>query len=133
MASRLPATSVHLNKAIKPFLSTNRIESKRRVLNLYRAWMRFGDRMPYVYDIPKDVAECKAAIKEKFVANKNIRDLRTIDYLVAKGQMDLIETKEIWAQKHHVMTRLFGGELTKPERPKEGDFMSAFLMGKQDA
>ena len=47
--------------------------------------------------------------------------------------MDLVETKEIWSQKHHVMTRLFGGELTKPERPKEGDFMSAFLMGKQDA
>ena len=55
MASRLPATSVHMTKAIKPFLSTNRIESKRRVLNLYRAWIRFCDRMPYVYDIPRDV------------------------------------------------------------------------------
>jgi len=95
--------------------------------------MRFGDRMPYVYDIPKNTTECKAAIKQKFMANKDIKDLRTVDYLVAKGQMDLVETKEIWCQKHHVMTRLFGGELTKPERPKEGDFMSAFLMGKQDA
>lgn len=100
---------------------------------MYRAWMRFGDRMPYVYDIPKNTTECKAAIKQKFMANKDIKDLRTVDYLVAKGQMDLVETKEIWCQKHHVMTRLFGGELTKPERPKEGDFMSAFLMGKQDA
>lgn len=133
MASRLPSTSVHLNKAIKPFLSTNRFESKRRVLNLYRAWIRFGDRMPYVYDIPKDVLECKTAIKIKFLKNKDVRDLRTIDYLVAKGQMDLIETKEIWAQKHHVMTRLFDGEITKAEMPKKGDFMSAFLMGKQDA
>ena len=34
---------------------------------------------------PPPYQECKAAIKEKFVANKNIRDLRTIDYLVAKG------------------------------------------------
>jgi len=133
MASRLPATSVHMTKAIKPFLSTNRIESKRRVMNLYRAWIRFCDRMPYVYDIPRDVGECKAAIKTKFLANKDIKDLRTVDYLVAKGQMDLIETKEIWSQKHHVMTRLFDGELTKPERPKEGDFMAAFLAGKQDA
>ena len=69
------------------------------------------------------------------VATKFIRKptpLIRIPITVA-GQMDLVETKEIWSQKHHVMTRLFGGELTKPERPKEGDFMSAFLMGKQDA
>jgi len=121
-----------MNKAIKPFLSTNRLESKRRVINLYRAWIRFGERIPYVYDVPVTTEACKNAIKAKFIANKDIKDLRTIDYLVAKGQMDLIETKEIWSQKHHVMTNLFGGEFTRAELPKEGDFMSAFLLGKQD-
>ena len=58
MASRLPSSSAHMNKAIKPFLSTNRLESKRRVINLYRAWIRFGERIPYVYDVPVTTEVC---------------------------------------------------------------------------
>ena len=75
--------------------------------------------------------ECKAAIKARFLEKKDIRDLRTIDYMVAKGQMDLIETKENWGQKHHLITRLFKGEISKPTFPKD-NFMEAFLTGKQD-
>ena len=64
---------------------------------------------------------------------KDLRDLRTIDYMVAKGQMDLIETKENWGQKHHLITRLFKGEITKPTfASSQDDFMAAFLTGKQD-
>ena len=64
---------------------------------------------------------------------KDLRDLRTIDYMVAKGQMDLIETKENWGQKHHLITRLFKGEITKPTfTSSQDDFMAAFLTGKQD-
>jgi len=130
MATRLPSASPHLSKVVKPVMSTDRAEARRRVLNLYRAWIRLGDRLPHLYDIPRNPTDCRVAIKNKFLANKDIRDIRTIDLLVAKGQMDLVETKEIWSQKHHVMTRLFDGEHTRPEVPK--DFMDAFLKGKQD-
>jgi NADH dehydrogenase (ubiquinone) 1 alpha subcomplex subunit 6 len=34
--------------------------------------------------------------------NKDVTDIRVIDLLVVRGQMDFVETAEIWRQQHNV-------------------------------
>ena len=36
--------------------------------------------------------------------NKDVTDIRVIDLLVVRGQMDFVETAEIWRQQHNVAT-----------------------------
>lgn len=113
-------------KQVRPVLSTNSGEAKRRVLSLYRAWYR---QIPYVvmeYDIPKSEAQCRAKLKELFLKNKDVTDIRVIDMLVIKGQMELKETVNIWKQKGHLMTYW-----KETAEPKPTDFLSKFLSGHQ--
>lgn len=91
---------------------------------MYKAWYR---QMPYVvmdYDIPKTVPDCRKKLREEFEKNKNVEDIRVIDVLVIKGQMELKETVEIWKQKSHVMDYF---RETVEEKPK--GFLSKFLAG----
>lgn len=109
-------------KVVKPVLSTNPVEAKRRVLSLYKAWYR---QVPYIvkeFDIPKSEEQCRAKLKENFVKNKDVTDIRVIDMLVIKGQMELKECVNMWKQKGHVMTYF------KPtEEPKPKGFLSKFF------
>ncbi|XP_013145124.1 PREDICTED: NADH dehydrogenase [ubiquinone] 1 alpha subcomplex subunit 6-like [Papilio polytes] len=71
-------------KNVRPVLSLNRGEARARVLNLYKAWYR---QIPYVvkeFDMPKSEDQCRAKLKEMFLNNKNVTDVRVIDMLVIK-------------------------------------------------
>ncbi|GAB0086084.1 NADH dehydrogenase [Sergentomyia squamirostris] len=112
-------------KQVRPILSVDKIEARRRVFNLYRAWYR---QIPYVvmdYDIPKSVEQCREKLREEFMKHKDVSDIRVIDMLVIKGQMELKETVEIWKQKGHIM-RYF----KETYEPKPTDFLSKFLSGQ---
>lgn len=76
------------------------------------------------YDIPKSESQCRDKLKEMFLANKEIQDVRVIDMLVIKGQMELKETVEIWKQKGHIMRWWF-----ESQEPKPTDFLSKFMSG----
>ncbi|CAO1413268.1 unnamed protein product [Diamesa tonsa] len=111
---------------VRPILSVDKEEARRRVFNLYKAWYR---HLPYVvdeYDIPKSVEQCRDKLKEEFVKNKDITDMRVVDMLVIKGQMELKETAEIWKQKGHIMR--YWKETVEP---KPVDFLSKFLSSQQ--
>ncbi|KAJ6648052.1 NADH dehydrogenase [ubiquinone] 1 alpha subcomplex subunit 6 [Pseudolycoriella hygida] len=110
---------------VRPILSVDHNEARRRVLNLYRAWYR---QIPYVvmdYDIPKNIEQCRAKLREQFLKNKNVTDIRVSDMLVIKGQMELKETVEIWKQKGHIMRYW-----KESEEPKPTDFLSKFIAGQ---
>lgn len=77
------------------------------------------------YDIPKSIEQCRAKVREQFVKNKDITDIRVSDMLVIKGQMELQETVEIWKQKGHIMRYWKESEETKPT-----DFLSKFIAGQ---
>eukprot|EP00745_Piridium_sociabile_P029238 TRINITY_DN47663_c0_g1_i2.p1 TRINITY_DN47663_c0_g1~~TRINITY_DN47663_c0_g1_i2.p1 ORF type:complete len:135 (-),score=28.69 TRINITY_DN47663_c0_g1_i2:664-1038(-) len=111
-------------KQVKPILSTNQGEAKRRVLNLYKAWYR---QVPYVvkdFDIPINVKQGRDKVREMFLKNKHVTDIRTIDLLVIKGQMDLVETANIWKQRPHIMKYFEDSVNEKPT-----DFLGKFYDG----
>jgi NADH dehydrogenase (ubiquinone) 1 alpha subcomplex subunit 6 len=115
------------SRQVKPILSTDSAQARRRVINLYRAWYR---QIPFImlnYDLPLLEKDCKTTLRAMFLKNKYVTDLRTIDLLVIKGQMELVETVNIWKQKTHIM-RYFK-DTTKEERPT--DFLSKFYDGHE--
>merc|ERR1712002_162959 len=123
MASRVARTAA---RQVKPLLSVDQGEARRRVLNLYRAWYR---QIPYIvldYDFPKTKEQCREKLREEFEKHRHVQDIRTIDMLVIKGQMELKETVEIWKQKHGIMA--YWRDSVDP-RPK--DFLSKFLDGHE--
>ncbi|KYB28574.1 NADH dehydrogenase [ubiquinone] 1 alpha subcomplex subunit 6 [Tribolium castaneum] len=111
-------------KQVRPILSTDPHEARRRVLNLYKAWYR---QIPYIvkqYDIPKSVDNLKAKLREEFRKNDHIKDIRLIDMLVVKGQMELKETVNFWKQKGTLMSYF-----KDTVEPKQKDFLSKFFSG----
>jgi len=70
------------------------------------------------YDITKSVEQCRVKLREEFEKNRHVTDIRVIDMLVIKGQMELKETVEIWKQKCHVMTYF-----KETVEPKPTDFL----------
>jgi NADH dehydrogenase (ubiquinone) 1 alpha subcomplex subunit 6 len=78
------------------------------------------------YDIPKNLDQCKSKLREEFLKNKDVADIRVIDMLVIKGQMELKETVKIWKQKGHIMRWW-----KETHEPKPTDFLSKFLAGQQ--
>lgn len=136
-------------KQVKPILSTDREEARKRVLNLYKAWYR---QVPYIgeflnqsiksnlcyvivclqilisvkdFDIPKSEKQCREKLKEEFLRNKDVKDIRVIDMLVIKGQMELKESVNIWKQKGHIMKYWQDTVEAKPT-----DFLSKFFSGQ---
>ncbi|XP_065155625.1 NADH dehydrogenase [ubiquinone] 1 alpha subcomplex subunit 6 [Atheta coriaria] len=121
MSSQAARTAV---REVRPLLSLDREEARRRARNLYRAWYK---QLPHVvrqYDIPKSVEQCKAKLREEFMKHKDCEDVRVIDMLVIKGQMELKETVNIWKQKGHIMNYF-----KETWEPKPTDFLSKFLQG----
>uniref|UniRef100_A0A1A9Z2G6 NADH dehydrogenase [ubiquinone] 1 alpha subcomplex subunit 6 n=1 Tax=Glossina pallidipes TaxID=7398 RepID=A0A1A9Z2G6_GLOPL len=109
---------------VRPILSVNHGEARKRALNLYKAWYR---QIPYIvmdYDIPKSIQQCRAKLREEFLRHRNVTDIRVIDMLVIKGQMELKESVEIWKQKGHIMRYW-----KESQDPKPTDFLSKFIQG----
>ncbi|CAG0917793.1 unnamed protein product [Notodromas monacha] len=125
MASSAGSKASRLVRNVKPVMSLDRSEARRRVLGLYKAWYR---QIPYVvaeYDIPKSKEQCREKLREQFLQNKDITDIRVIDMLAIKGQMELVETVKMHKQSCHVMAYF---KETVNKRPE--DFLSKFYAGQ---
>ncbi|KAF7494363.1 NADH dehydrogenase [ubiquinone] 1 alpha subcomplex subunit 6 [Sarcoptes scabiei] len=111
-----------LGGRVKPILSLNETEARRRVLNLYRAWFR---QIPYIcfeLDLPINEKQLRNKVRELFLSNRNITDIRVIDMLVIRGQMELNDTINKFKSDMHVMAYF-----NENRNPK--DFLSKFLSG----
>ncbi|CAH1183794.1 unnamed protein product [Phaedon cochleariae] len=113
-------------REVKPILSLDLDESRKRVLNLYKAWFR---QLPYIvkqYDIPMNIEQCRSVLRQQFTNMIAYQDVRLMDMMVIKSQMELKEIVNMWKQKGHVMA-YFAKDTVEP-KPK--DFLSKFLSGK---
>uniref|UniRef100_A0A1Q3FT21 NADH dehydrogenase [ubiquinone] 1 alpha subcomplex subunit 6 n=1 Tax=Culex tarsalis TaxID=7177 RepID=A0A1Q3FT21_CULTA len=111
---------------VRPLLSIDHIESRRKVLSLYKTWYREMPNIIHKYDIPKSKEQCREKIREEFLRHRNVTDLRVIDMLLIKGQMELRETVNRWKDKSHLMRYWKDGVEVKPK-----DFLSRFYEGHE--
>ena len=92
---------------------------------MYKAWYRHIPQLVLDKNLPKSTEQCKQKLREEFMKHKDVKDVRVIDMLVIKGQMELKETAAKWKQVGHVMDYW---KETVNKKPK--DFLSKFLDGK---
>ncbi|KAL0119209.1 hypothetical protein PUN28_009652 [Cardiocondyla obscurior] len=112
-------------RQVKPILSVNQEDARRKVLTLYKTWIRQIPLLLQTYDIPKNKVDCKQKIREEFKRHAHVSDLRIIDKLIIRGQMELQEVANSWKTKGAVM---YYWKETWEKKPT--DFMSKFLKGQ---
>ncbi|KAJ2777456.1 ndufa6 NADH-ubiquinone oxidoreductase subunit [Coemansia interrupta] len=90
--------------------STSLADARQRAIHLYRRWQKNVPQiMKNVPQIMVDYHLCmpqsvvRSKIREHFEKNRYVSDARTIDVLLAKGQMEFDETLNVWKQYSHVL------------------------------
>lgn len=73
------------------------------------------------YDLPIGIGVAKAKLKEEFMRHKHLQDIRVIDSLIIRGQMELKEVQMKWKQRSHFM------DLFRDKAPKKSDFLTKFF------
>ena len=74
---------------VKPLMSIDNHEARLRVLALYKAWIRQVPAIMKMYDdLPVTEKTCRDTIKNSFVKNKNLKDIRVIDMMVIKVEYE---------------------------------------------
>lgn len=109
---------------VRTGLSLDKTDAKRRVLNLYKAWYRQIPIIFYDYRIPLTPEQGRSKLREIFVQNSRIQDIKAINELVMKGQMELNESVNKQKEECHLWKYF-----TKADK-KPQDFLTKFLDGQ---
>lgn len=75
--------------------------------------------------MPKTTEKCRKKLREEFLKNKDITDLRIIDMLAIDSQKDLKDSICLWKQKSQLL-KYWDAE----REPKQTKFLAKFLVGK---
>lgn len=113
-----------LHTPIRVGLRLDQQSVRRRVLNLYKAWYRQLPVILYDYNLQITAQETRSVLRETFVENSRLTDLRVIDQLIIKGQIELNECVNHQKEPCHVM-KIFDKRNRTDSKPK--DFLGNFL------
>ncbi|XP_062583942.1 NADH dehydrogenase [ubiquinone] 1 alpha subcomplex subunit 6-like [Saccostrea cucullata] len=111
-------------KQVKPILSANKAESRARVVHLYKAWYKQIPTIIAKFKLDVTEQEAYAKLREEFIKNKHVTDLRVVDLLVVKGQLALLDAVEDFSQKTHLMKYF-----KDTHNPRPTDFLGKFYAG----
>lgn len=93
-------------------------------MSLYKAWYKQIPIIFYDYNLALTPEQGRSKLREIFVSNSKIDDVRAINGLVIKGQMELNEVVNKQKEECHIY-KYFRDDLVKPQ-----DFLSKFLDGR---
>ena len=80
---RIKILLIHIFQ-VKPLLSVNEREARIRVFQLYKAWTRQLPDTIEQYTLPITEKEAQQCLKENFMKNAHVKDIRVIDMLIIK-------------------------------------------------
>ncbi|CCE83370.1 Piso0_003945 [Millerozyma farinosa CBS 7064] len=83
--------------------SATNAEMRRRVLHLYRKYMRYSKEFCDIYELDMPVSNVKTKIRQEFERHRFVQDLGVNNVLLMKGQMEFQELINFWKQQCHVM------------------------------
>ena len=125
--TKIVAARSGFQKPIKPLFSSTPAEARLRALRLYKLWYRECYDALERFELPFTAKELRKVLRQKFKKNKNIKDIRQIDAIIFKGELELEESRNVWKQATHFCRYL---EMTKQQEPKSKDFLNNFYSGK---
>ncbi|ABN67400.1 NADH-ubiquinone oxidoreductase B14 subunit (Complex I-B14) (CI-B14) [Scheffersomyces stipitis CBS 6054] len=102
-------------------------ELRKRVLHLYRRYMRYSKEFCDIYELDMPVANVKTKIRQEFERQRFVNNLDVSNVLLMKGQMEFQELINFWKQQCHVL-RYFDDQHSYNVVDKN-DFVKNFLRG----
>ena len=107
--------------------SASSAEMRKRVLHLYRKYMRYSREMSNIYELDMPVSNVKTKIRQEFERQRFVKDLEISNVLYMKGQMEFQELINFWKQQCHVM-KYFENQ-GDTQFGDKNDFVKNFLRG----
>lgn len=107
--------------------SATSAEMRKRVLHLYRKYMRYSKEMSDIYELDMPVSNVKTKIRQEFERQRYVQNLGVTNVLYMKGQMEFQELVNFWKQQCHVM-RYFEDQ-NSSFKIEQNDFVKNFLRG----
>lgn len=116
------------SRSVVPVLSKDAKEAKHHVKRVYKQFQRVALQIRWdqeMRDIP--LPTFRLAIKNEFVKNAHLTDIRVIDRLVMETEKHLESFRMQYYNPTHTRDYFFRENV----EPKATDFLSKFLSGKE--
>lgn len=94
----IPARLAHITRT-----SASLAEAQQRSTALYRNFYRSAPEICSLYALDVPPSAIRAKIRQKFEANRHIKDMAVLDLLIFKATIEYQETMNAWKQVPHVM------------------------------
>ncbi|EIM84460.1 uncharacterized protein STEHIDRAFT_148497 [Stereum hirsutum FP-91666 SS1] len=121
-------TTIPARLARTTMRSTSPEMARKRVIDLYREWMRAAPEICTVFALNIPASQLRQTIRFKFEQHRHVTDPKVIDVLVTKSRMEYQEIMNCWAQEPHILGLLLDSGKTRPQRT----FMQKFLEGRDE-
>ncbi|KAI9508049.1 NdufA6 NADH-ubiquinone oxidoreductase 14.8 kDa subunit [Russula earlei] len=120
-------TTIPTRLARAATVSTSSVHQRRRVLDLYREWMRGTPEICALYCLDVPPSAVRAVIRQRFEKNRYVSDPKVIDVLIHKSRQEYQEAVNFWKQEPHVL----GPFLNNRDRPHR-TFLQKFFEGRDE-
>lgn len=107
--------------------SATNADMSRRVVHLYRKYMRYSKEFCDLYELDMPVSNVKTKIRQEFERHRFEKDLEVSNILYMKGQMEFQELINFWKQQCHVL-RYFDDQ-NQYNIVDKNEFIKNFLRG----
>ncbi|ODV69513.1 NADH dehydrogenase, alpha subcomplex, subunit 6, partial [Hyphopichia burtonii NRRL Y-1933] len=107
--------------------SATSADMRKRVLHLYRKYIRSSREFCDLYELDMPVSNVKTKIRQEFERQRFVKDLEVSNVLYMKGQMEYQELMNFWKQQCHVL-RYFEDQ-DQYGAVDKNDFVKNFLRG----